>query len=310
MGASLTTSEGRIVEQMEYVLVTPARNEEAYIEQTIEAVVSQTIRPQKWVIVSDGSVDRTDEIVAEHARRHDFIHLLRVGEPGKAGQKDFGSKVRAFRSGYRQMNGTRHQFVGNLDADITFAPNYFANILEKFKCNPQLGLAGGIVFEPAPKGFRAQWTSLNSVCGSVQLFRRACYEAFGGYIPIRLGGVDAAAEIMARMHGWQVQTFLDVEVYAQRQVLTGSSTILQTRYRRGITNYLLGYHPAFQLASCAVRLGEWPYVFGSLATLLGYASSWIRGYERSLPGEVVAVLRAEQTRRLASYFRLRNGTAL
>lgn len=300
----LRSAEPCSVNRHEYVLVTPARNEEAYIEKTIEAVLSQTILPQKWVIVSDGSLDRTDEIVATHADRHPFIHLLRAGAPAKPGTKDFGSKVRAFRSGYQQMNDTPHEFVGNLDADITFAPDYFARILDKFECSPQLGVGGGIVYEPGPKGFAAQWTSLNSVCGSVQLFRRSCYEAFGGYIPIRLGGVDAAAEIMARMHGWQVRTYPDVAAYAQRRVLTGSSTILQTRYRRGITNYLLGYHPVFQVASCAFRLAEWPYVAGSLATLLGYAWSWLKGDQQALPREVVAYLRSEQTHRLASCLRL------
>ncbi len=291
------------VKETEYVLVTPARNEEAYIEHTIEAVVSQTILPQNWVIVSDGSVDRTDAIVALHARRHSFIRLLRVGEPAKLGRKDFGSKVRAFRAGYEQLNGTRYQFVGNLDADITFGPSYFGQLLERFECNPRLGLVGGIVLEPGKNGFIPQQTSLNSVCGAVQLFRRECYEAFGGYVPMRMGGVDAAAEIMARMHGWLVQTLPDVPAYARRRVLTGGATILHTRYREGISNYLLGYHPLFQLASCLRRIGQKPYLIGSIFALFGYGSSWVRGHQRALPSEAVRFLRSEQMHRLAKCLR-------
>src|SRR5690349_20423235 len=93
------------VKANKYVLVTPARNEEAYLEKTIQSIVAQTIPPQKWVIVSDGSVDRTDEIARSYASRYPFIQLERVGEPVQKGKKDFGAKVRAFRAGYAQFNG-------------------------------------------------------------------------------------------------------------------------------------------------------------------------------------------------------------
>jgi biofilm PGA synthesis N-glycosyltransferase PgaC len=289
-----------------YVLVTPARNEEAYIQETIESVVSQTVLPEKWVIVSDGSVDRTDEIVASYARRHAFIHLIRREADGRRPeQKDFGAKVRAFRAGYEELSGTRHHFLGNLDADITMAPSYFAQLLERFDSNTNLGLGGGIVLEPVNGKFVPQHTSLNSVCGSVQLFRKECYEAFGGYVPMPMGGVDAAAEIMCRMHGWEVRTFPDIQVRAQRRVLTGASTILHTRYRSGFSNYLLGYHPLFQLASCLSRMAEKPYVLGSSARLLGYVIPWLRRDSRALPDQVCRFLRWEQMRRVGGCLTLR-----
>lgn len=291
------------VNEKQYVIVTPARNEEAHLEKTIESVVTQTILPQKWVIVSDGSVDRTDEIAVEYARRHPFIEFLRVGEPNRIGKKDFGAKVRAFRAGYERLNATPYHYVGNLDADITFAPGYFAEILRRFEENPRLGVAGGIVWEPTQTGFAPQRTSLNSVCGSVQLFRRVCYENFGGYIPMEMGGVDAAAEIQARMHGWQVQTFPDVPVYATRRVLTGGATVLHTRYRQGVSNYLLGYHPLFQMAASLQRIAQYPFVVGSVATLMGYGVSWVRGRRRSLPSEAIRFLRSEQMSRLGMSLR-------
>jgi poly-beta-1,6-N-acetyl-D-glucosamine synthase len=290
---------GGTVKENEYVIVTPARNEEAYLAKTIEAVVSQTVLPQKWVIVVNGSVDRTDEIAAEHARRHSFIQFLKLDETAKSGERDFGSKVRAFRAGYEQLNCTQHQFVGNLDADVTFAPSYFAEILERFKGDPQLGLAGGIVCEPDKRGFQYQRISLNSVCGAVQLFRRECYEEIGGYVPIRTGGVDAAAEIFARMHGWKVRTIPDVPVYAQRRVLTGGATILHTMYRQGASHYMLGYHPLFQLASCLRRIAQSPFLLGSICALLGYGSPWLRRQERILPSEAIRFLRLEQMSRLS-----------
>jgi biofilm PGA synthesis N-glycosyltransferase PgaC len=286
----------------DYVLVTPARNEEAYIGATIQSVAAQTILPRKWIIVSDGSVDRTDAIVESYTRKHDFIELLRAGQRAALGQRDFGAKVRAFNAGYALVSGTPHEFVGNLDADVTFAPGYFAQLLDNFECDPKLGLGGGLVHEPLKSGFVPQQMSMNSVCGSVQLFRRSCYESIGGYVPLRLGGVDAAAEIMARMHGWGVQTFPDIPVYAQRRVLTGGTTVLHTRFRQGAANYMLGYHPLFQMASCVCRIHREPFLLGSILTLFGYWRAALRGNRRELPSEVIHFLRSEQISRLAGFF--------
>jgi biofilm PGA synthesis N-glycosyltransferase PgaC len=294
---------GTSVKQIEYALVTPARNEESFIAKTIESVLSQTILPRRWVIVSDGSTDRTDEIVATYSQRHSFIQLLRAGVPAGNKKKDFGSKVMAFRAGYDLLRGVAYDFVGNLDADITFAPQYHEQILEKFHASPALGVAGGIVLEPYRNRFVPQNTSLNSVCGSVQLFRRACYESFGGYVPLRRGGVDAAAEIMARMHGWTVQTFPEIQVHSQRPVSTGGATIYHTRFRQGMSNRLLGYHPLFQIVSSLSRLADRPFVVGSACTLLGFAWGYCLVRTPALPDEVVKFLHSEQMARIASHLR-------
>lgn len=288
--------------QERYVLVTPARNEEGFIQNTIEAVLSQTVLPQKWVIVSDGSTDRTDQVVAAYAQRHHFICLVRTNGLGKPGQKNFGSKVKAFRAGYRELNATPHEFVGNLDADVTFDSNYFEEILRRFRTNLKLGLAGGIIAEATGNGFAAQHMSVNSVAGAIQLFRREAYEAFGGYIPIKRGGVDAAAEIMTRMHGWEVQTFPEIRVLHHRRVSTGGTTMLSTKFRQGITNYQLGYHPVFQIMSCLARSIDRPYFVGSISTLLGYGWAFIKRSEHVMPENVIRYLRSEQTARIISSF--------
>ena len=280
---------------VKYVLVTPARNEEANIERTINAVVSQTVLPQKWVIVSDGSTDRTDEIASGYTGKHPFIQLLRAGEKG---QKDFGSKVRAFQAGYSELRGTEYDFIGNLDADVTFDVRYFETILEKFRSNPKLGIGGGLIFDLVGDRFVRQLTSSNSVSGAVQLFRRQCYEAVGGFVPMRMGGVDSAAEIMARMHGWEVQTFPEIHVHHHRRTTTGAKTVFESRFRGGMTNYLLGYHPLFQLASSFYRIIEQPYFIGSICTLVGFGWSCLRRDKRTLPDDVVAFLRAEQMARI------------
>jgi glycosyltransferase involved in cell wall biosynthesis len=278
-----------------YVLITPARNEEAHIEKTIESVLSQSILPRKWVIVNDGSEDRTEEIVQSVACKASFVKLI---SKKKDGQRNFGSKVEAFRTGYECLGDVPYDFVGNLDADVSFAPRYYETILEKYHDDPQLGLAGGIILERIGERFIRQRISTNSVAGAVQLFRRACYEAIGGYIQIPNGGIDAAAEILVRAHGWTVRTFPELSVHHHRRVSTGRGRVLSTRFYEGITNYSLGYHPLFQTLSCAYRIADKPYLTGSMLQLLGYAWAWVTHREQVLPQEIVRRLRSEQMSRV------------
>ncbi len=110
-----------------------------------------------------------------------------------------------------------------------------------------LGLAGGIILEEVGDRFVPQLISANSVAGAVQCFRRRCYEDFGGYLPMEIGGIDSMAEIMARMHGWDVHTFADLMVRHYGRVTTGARNVLATRFKKGRINHALGYHPLFQL---------------------------------------------------------------
>src|ERR1035441_6547833 len=122
-----------------YILITPARNEAAFIEETIKAMIAQTVRPEQWVIVSDGSTDGTDEIVKKYAKQHAWIELLRVPERA---ERHFAGKAQAFNAGHARIAERDYNVIGNLDADITFDPEYFDFLLRKFASNPRLGVAG------------------------------------------------------------------------------------------------------------------------------------------------------------------------
>lgn len=282
-----------------YVLITPARNEQAYIESTIQSVIKQTILPEKWVIVSDGSTDGTDEIVKRYVKHNAFIQLVRIS--GEA-TRNFASKVYAINAGYELLRNFKYEFIGNLDADVTFDKDYYENILQQFAQNQKLGVAGGLVFDLIKGKYRKQNISLNSVAGPIQMFRRKCYEDIGGYIPLQFGGVDAAAEIMARMKGWEVQSFLEINVYQQRRVGTAEGNILSVRFRQGLMFYMLGYHPLFQLVRCISRLKDGPYIIGAVLELISYYWSYLKGYKIQLPDNVVKYLRKEQMRRLQNIF--------
>src|SRR5437762_9443887 len=130
-----------------YVLVTPARNEAAFIEKTIESVLAQTVRPVKWVIVSDGSTDGTDEIVRRFAAHHDWIDLVSL--PARA-ERNFAGKVSAVRAGQARVAGLQYDALGNVDADIAFGGVYFSFLLRKLAEDPRLGLVGTAYIDPHP----------------------------------------------------------------------------------------------------------------------------------------------------------------
>ena len=121
-----------------YVLVTAARNEEKYIEQTLRSVTAQTVKPIEWVIMSDGSTDRTDEIVSAYASEHPFVRLSRITDDHP---RNFAAQVMAINAGCEQLRTSAYDFIGNLDADVRFEPRYFETLLQRFAEDDEIGRA-------------------------------------------------------------------------------------------------------------------------------------------------------------------------
>lgn len=279
-----------------YVLVTAAYNEENYIEQTIQSVVAQVVVPTMWVIVSDGSTDRTDEIVRRYATRYSFIRLIRRE---KDHNRDFASKVFALNVGVNSLPPGKIDFIGHLDADVSLDPRYFCDLLKRFEEDPGLGLAGGRYCEKVNGEYRLCWGNTSrSIPGGIQMFRYACYRDIGGLLPIEYGGEDWYAEIMARKCGWRVRSFSDLQVLHLR--VTGSrGSRLRYCYRQGLMDFALGSHPAFELAKVSKRILSQPYLLGALARLLGFVVAYVC-VDRMVPPDVVRFLRDEELARLWS----------
>jgi biofilm PGA synthesis N-glycosyltransferase PgaC len=285
-----------------YVLVTAAYNEERYIEPTIRSIVAQTVRPARWIIVSDGSTDRTDEIVQSYAAENSFLHLHRVVEDHP---RNFAAQVYAINAGLAQLKDVHYNLVGNLDSDITLEPDYFARLLQKFRLDPRLGLAGGTVCERGPDGkFRPRpITSSTAVPHACQLFRRECFEAIGGgYVPLRYGGPDTHAEILARRNSWRVMSFSGLPVYHHRPT-NSAEGVLRGWYRQGKMDYSLGSLPVFELFKLLRRVWVKPYLIGSLARCAGFLESYCRREKRAVSNDFVAYVRQEQKQRVLDLFR-------
>ncbi len=291
-----------MTENTRYVLVTAAYNEEALLDATIAAVGAQTIPPACWVIVSDGSTDRTDEIVKRRMQEFSWLRLYRITEDHP---RNFAAQVYAINQGLEQARGLDYEFIGNIDADVSMGPEYFERLLGRFREDAKLGLAGGAIHEKSRDGqFRGRLTnSPASVAHACQLFRRECFADVGGaYVPLPYGGPDAYAETAARMKGWTVRTFYDLVMFHHRP--TGSAGgLLRSWYRQGKMDYSLGSLPAFEAFKLAKRLFEKPYILGALARLAGFADCYIHGEKRAVSDEFVAYLRTEHRKRLRTLFR-------
>jgi poly-beta-1,6-N-acetyl-D-glucosamine synthase len=282
---------------LKYVLISPARNEEQFIDLTLRSMIAQTHLPLKWVIVSDGSTDRTDAIVRFYAEQHPWIELLRMPERA---ERHFAGKVYAFNAGYDRVRSLDFDVVGNLDADTSFGPDHFEFLLCKMGEHAELGVAGAPFRED---GFQYDYrfSSIENVWGGCQLFRRQCYEAIGGYMPLKGGCIDHVAVISARYHGWKTRTFPDRVCMHHRKMGTAQQGNLSARFRLGAKDHSVGNHPLWEASRTVYQMARRPYVLGGLALGAGYAWAALRRADVPLSKDLVRFVRREQMQRLKRF---------
>ncbi len=282
-----------------YVLITPARNEEKCIENTIQSVISQTVLPLRWIIVSDGSTDKTDNIVERYLNDNSFIVLLR-----RKGDvlRNFSSQVFAFNTGYEKLQGLNYDYIGNLDADVSFQPYYYETVMKRFFVNPHLGIAGGYIYEEKKGQFRSRAGNRTySVAHAVQLFRKNCFEDVGGYVPLKYGGSDWHAQVMAILRGWKVQAFTDLPVYHHKPTLTAEGS-LKGGFRQGRMDYSLGSSPFFEILKCLSRISVKPYGIYSAYRFAGFLLGYLDREERPVSEDFMRCLRKKQCEKIVSMF--------
>jgi biofilm PGA synthesis N-glycosyltransferase PgaC len=292
--ATSTSEKDSSAAELALGLITPARNEATFIEATIQTVVAQTVRPARWIIVSDGSTDGTDEIVKAYAARHDWIELLRMPERR---ERHFGGKARAFNSGWDRLRGPDYDVIGNLDADITLDKDHFAVLLRKFRDNPRLGVAGA-PFRDGNQQYDYRFTSIEHVSGACQLFRRECFEEVGGYQPIEIGGVDLIAVITARMKGWETRTFPEKICTHHRQMGSAQRGTLEIAFMGGVSDYRLGMHPLWEAFRTPYQMTKQPLVIRGALRFLGFVWAMAGRKKKVIPQDVEKFRRAEQMIRM------------
>jgi glycosyltransferase involved in cell wall biosynthesis len=289
-----------------YILISPARNEEAFIGLTLQSMIAQTLPPLRWIVVSDGSTDRTDVIVRGYAEKHPWIELLRMPERA---ERHFAGKVHAFNAGYDRLRSLDFEVIGNLDADVSFDPDHFEFLIGKMRESAELGVAGA-PFREGDYQYDYRFTNIENVWGGCQLFRRRCYEAIGGYMPLKGGCIDHVAVVSARFHGWKTRTFTERVCLHHRQMGTAQQGNLRARFKLGVKDHSVGNHPLWEMSRTIYQMSRRPFVIGGLALGAGYASAAIRRAEIPLSKDLVAFVRREQMQRLRRFFAGKSATSV
>ena len=295
-GRATRTEEAHMQNLPRYVLITPARNEEAFIRKTLDSVVQQTFPPIKWVIVNDGSSDNTARIVQEYTARYPWIELVNL-PPRK--ERHFAAKVHAFNAGQERVRNLDYEVIGNLDSDVSLDPDHFEFLLTKFKDEPRLGVAGTVFREEG--GYNSGTDSLEGqfyVSGQCQIFRRQCFEEINGYFANKAGGIDWIAVTTARMKGWKTRSFNEKSFFHHRHLGMAERSVLAASYSYGAKDYILGGHPLWEAFRVCYRMTKRPYIVDGIALGLGYTSAALRRLKRPVSNELMAFHRREQIRKL------------
>jgi glycosyltransferase involved in cell wall biosynthesis len=283
-----------------YVVITPARNEAQFIELTLKSVTHQTVLPHKWVIVSDGSTDGTDDIVKKYMARHAWIELVRMPERA---DRHFAAKVHAFNAGYAKVRDSENDIIVSLDADISFEDDYFAFLLEKLSADEALGLIGTPFRELSGEMYDYRFVNIEHVSGACQVFRRECFEQIGGYLPVKGGSIDHIAVITARMKGWKTRTFTEKSCLHHRTMGTAGRSVLKSRFKLGMKDYSIGNHPIWEFFRTARQMTLPPVLTGGLALAAGYLWGVVRQVPRPVSPDLIAFHRREQMQRLSRFLR-------
>ena len=284
---------------MKYVLITSARNEESFIAKTIESVTSQTQLPEHWVITDDGSTDSTAEIIENYAARFPWISLIRrMNRPNR----HFTGKADAVNAAFKFLGTMPFDVVGNLDADVSFEPDFMEFLMQKFSADPQLGVAGAPYIEGSFDSARDSFEGENFVAGQIQLFRRQSFEEIGGYVKSHAGGVDWIAVMTARMKGWKVRSFAEKRFIHHRTMSTAERGLLAAYFSYGQKDYYLGGSPFWEIFRVSFRAMKRPFLIGGFAMFCGYCQAALTRMDRPVSRELMRFHRHNQLKKLKNIF--------
>jgi len=268
------------------LLISPVRNEEIHLERIAEAVARQTRTPDLWLVVDDGSSDRTPEILARLTRQIGFLQVLDTSQLPEVGilpdRLGTAAEARAFNLGLNAVDWRTFTHIAKLDGDTELPPHYFEVLLRELAADAELGLAGGVYADPDPRSGGDGWKVMSPpsayhVPGTLKCYSLACFQAIGG-IQERLAW-DTIDETYARMRGYGTRSYPDLIARHHRPWGSADGT-LRGRARHGECAYIVHFTlPWVAMRSFKVARAR-PYGLSGLAFLYGYLRSASRRVER------------------------------
>jgi poly-beta-1,6-N-acetyl-D-glucosamine synthase len=270
-----------------YIIITPVKNEEKYIKFTLDSVLDQTILPAEWIIVNDGSTDRTAEIVEQYCTKSAWIKLINIKTFEE--QRMGGNKVvRAFKAGYSAITNKEWDFIVKLDGDLTLPNNYFEEIFKNFTGEKKLGICGGtIVNKYSDDKLIIEKSDQYHVRGALKTIRRECWYAIGGFKEVwAWDGLDI---MEARFNGWNTKS-IDIKVIHHRPTSSAYNPIKQS-YRNGYESYKFGNDIILTLVRSFVRFKNKPYFIVGFAFLAGFLMSWLNRESKVVSKDLESFMR-------------------
>jgi biofilm PGA synthesis N-glycosyltransferase PgaC len=287
------SGEVRMRQSKRYVVITPVRDEGQHIEKTILSMLAQTIQPDEWIIIDDGSTDDTGAIIDKYANQCAWIRTLHRENRGF--RKSGGGVVEAFNEGYSMLASSRWEFIVKLDGDLSFAPDYFERVFQYFSDDPQLGIGGGEIYHLIDGQPELEKTPAFHVRGATKVYRRNCWLALGGLIPSP--GWDTLDEVKANMVGWRTHCFPELKLIHHKH--TGAADGKWGAWvKNGMGSYVSGYHPVFMILKCLKRTFKKPFLISGLGLLYGFFSGYLQGVPQIQDRALICYLRKQQINRI------------
>ena len=281
-----------------YVIVTPFRDEEEFVEVTINVVIHQTIKPVEWLFIDDNSVDDSPNIVKRYSKDFPFI---RIEKMPMATERAPGSGVmRAFNYGYSIIKNKDHEFVVKLDADLSFDQDFFSNVFDAFKKNPKLGIASGLVIDR--ESSRIYKVYDENTYGNTKIYRKTCFDMI--YPIEEIKGWDLLDNIKAQSVGFETMV-LKSEIVWHLKPMNSAVGWKKESTLKGYFAAYLHYKKSFLVFKVVREMLEKPYFLGGYFYLIGYLKNYLidkHFYENEL---VIEFLHAQQSRRLRDLFRFK-----
>jgi len=279
-------------------IVSPVRDEAQYVHNTLDAMLAQTVQPQEWLFVDDGSTDGTRPIIESYADRHPWIRVISREDRGF---RQLGSGViAAFNFGRERLQNPEYQYIAKLDGDMSFTPRYLEIMLACLASDPTLAAVSGKVFRVEGEAYVEEFMIDEMVAGQFKLYKRDVFDRIGGFTQsILWDGIDIHR---CRMNGYRTLSFHDPDARLIHHRLMGSSdaNVFRGRVRLGRGIWFMGYHPLYAIASGLFRMHERPYLLGGLTIIGSYLFAALRGEAQFEDKEFVRQLRQWQLQRLRS----------
>ncbi|MEM6660616.1 MAG: glycosyltransferase family 2 protein [Pseudomonadota bacterium] len=278
-----------------YLVISPGRNEAAYMRRTLDSIVAQTVRPALWVIVDDGSTDESPEILAEYTAQHDWIRVIQ--KPDRGHRAVGPGVIEAFYYGLERVEED-FPYITKLDLDLDLPPRYFETLLERMEADPRIGTCSGKPYIMRGGQLVSERRGDEMSVGMTKFYRKTCFDQIGGFVhEVMWDAIDCHK---ARQLGWKAVSWDHPDLNFEHLRPMGSSqvSIYEGRRRHGFGQYFMGTDPFYFSATSVFRALEPPYVLGGLAMLQGYFGAMMKGTARLDDPELVKFIRAYQRRAL------------